>query len=92
MGKKNAEPAFMATTGHAVSCRDFSRGLGFSSGYYAGGRDQFGGHLKGQGIDVEYQNKIGAVMLGEAEAHKCIYPPGDYWGLLDADYLSEFSR
>ena len=68
----------------------FSRGLGFSNSYYAGGRDQFEGHLKGQGIDAAYQNRIGAVMLREAEAHKCMYPPGDYWGLLDADYLSEF--
>ena len=67
-----------------------SRGLGFSGGYYAGGRDQFEGHLKGQGIDAQYQNRISAVMLEEAEAHECIYPPGDYWGLLDADYLDEF--
>ncbi len=67
-----------------------SRGLGFSTGYYAGGRDQFGGHLKGQGIDGEYQYEIGEIMHREAEAHECIYPPGDYWGLLDAEYLRTY--
>jgi len=36
----------------------FSRGLGFSNSYYAGGRDQFEGHLKGQGIDLDYQNAL----------------------------------
>ena len=68
----------------------FSRGLGFSNQYYAGGRDQFEGHLKGQGIDLDYQQNIGALMLDEAEGHTCRYPPGDYWGLLDADYLRTF--
>lgn len=68
----------------------FSRGLGFSNGYYAGGRDQFEGHLKGQGIDLNYQLEIGERMLDEAEDYKCLYPPGDYWGLLDADYLREY--
>ena len=67
-----------------------SRGLGLSNGYYAGGRDQFEGHLKGQGIDVEYQNEIGETMLDEAEDYRCKYPPGDYWGLLDADYLRKY--
>lgn len=67
-----------------------SRGLGLSNGYYAGGRDQFGGHLKGQGIDAEYQNEIGAIMLEEAKTDKCMYPPGDYWGLLNAEYLRTY--
>lgn len=70
--------------------RGFSNGLGFSSGYYSGGRDQFKGHLKGQDIDGEFQNEIGAIMLSEAEIHDCRYPPGDYWGLLDADYLRKY--
>lgn len=65
-------------------------GLGFSSGYYSGGRDQFSGHLKGQGIDAEYQTKIGERMLKEAEDYRCLYPPGDYWGLLDAEYLRTY--
>ena len=67
-----------------------ARGMGFSNSYYAGGRDQFSGHLKGQGIDVEYQNEIGALMLDEAKDHTCLYPPGDYWGLLDAEYLRSY--
>ena len=40
-----------------------SRGLGFSSGYYAGGRDQFEAHLEGQGIDLNYQLEIGERMM-----------------------------
>jgi len=67
-----------------------SMGFGFSSGYYAGGRDQFEGHLKGQGIDPDYQIDIGERMLYEAEDYKCLYPPGDYWGLLDANYIREY--
>lgn len=67
-----------------------TRGLGFSNSYYAGGRDQFEGHLKGQGISADYQLEIGQRMLGEAENYRCLYPPGDYWGLLDADYLKEY--
>ena len=68
----------------------FSRGFGFSNRYYAGSRDQFEGHLKGQGIDEDFQLKIGELMLEEAKDHTCLYPPGDYWGLLDAGYLRKY--
>lgn len=54
------------------------------------GRTQMRAHLKGQGIDEAYIQSISDEMESAAEAHDCRVDPKNYWGMLDAEYITRY--
>lgn len=65
---------------------------GYDMGYtmHNSGRTQMKAHLKGQDVDEAYIQTISDNMEAAAKAHDCRVDPKDYWGMLDAAYITKY--
>ena len=66
--------------------------LGYDFGYvlHRSGADHMRDHLDGQSVELGYIQEISDRMYEAALIHDCRVDPKDYWGMLDANHLSDF--
>ncbi len=66
--------------------------LGYDFGYvmHRSGADHMRDHLEGQNVDHGYIQEISDRMYDAALGHDCRVDPKDYWGMLDANHLTDF--
>jgi len=65
---------------------------GYDMGFtmHNSGRTQMKAHLKGQNVDEAYIQTISDNMETAAKAYTCRVDPKDYWGMLDAAYITKY--
>ncbi|MEL6860717.1 MAG: hypothetical protein AAGL11_02680 [Pseudomonadota bacterium] len=66
--------------------------LGYDFGYvmHRSGADHMRDHLEGQNVDLGYIQEVSDRMYEAALEHDCRVDPKDYWGMLDANHISDF--
>ncbi len=66
--------------------------LGYDFGYvmHRSGADHMRDHLDGQNVDQGYIQEVSDRMYEAALGHDCRVDPKDYWGMLDANHLTDF--
>jgi len=66
--------------------------LGYDFGFmmHRSGAQHMEDHLEGQGVDLGYIQVVSDRMLDAALEHDCRVDPKDYWGMMDADHITDF--
>ena len=66
--------------------------LGYDFGFmmHRSGAQHMEDHLEGQGVELGYIEAISDQMMDAALQHDCRVDPKDYWGMMNAEHITDF--